>query len=178
MFISIPKEFFVPVIFGDTFILNEENNNLELDLNMYRESTGKKNNDNLDNNIKYLVKHNPMTETERKFISYLKPFADKENLIILPQIPLQAIFKNIDKKDISSFNKIKSKTIDFAIVDNNYNYKLFIELDDYTHNRTDRIKRDIFVNNLFNIYNLKLKRIKVQNYYNLDELESIIKEVV
>lgn len=42
MFISIPKEFFVPVIFGDTFILNEENNNLELDLNMYRESTGKK----------------------------------------------------------------------------------------------------------------------------------------
>ena len=32
MFISIPKEFFVPVVFGDGFTLNEENNNLELDL--------------------------------------------------------------------------------------------------------------------------------------------------
>ena len=42
MFISIPREFFVPVVFGEGFTLNEENNNLELDLNMYRESTGKK----------------------------------------------------------------------------------------------------------------------------------------
>lgn len=49
MFISIPKEFFVPVIFGEGFTLNEENNNLELDLSMYRESTGKKNN-NLEAN--------------------------------------------------------------------------------------------------------------------------------
>lgn len=54
MFISIPKEFFVPVVFGDGFTLNEENNNLELDLNMYRESTGKKNNINLESNKTYL----------------------------------------------------------------------------------------------------------------------------
>ena len=42
MFISIPKEFFVPVVFGEGFILNEQNNHLELDTDMYRESTGKK----------------------------------------------------------------------------------------------------------------------------------------
>ncbi len=56
MFISIPKEFFVPVVFGDVFKLNEENNNLdlELDLNMYRESTCKKNNINLESNKTYL----------------------------------------------------------------------------------------------------------------------------
>ena len=135
------------------------------------------NNINNDNYIKYLIKNNPMTETEQKFISYLKVFTDKYNLIILPQVQLQSIFKTINKKDISSFNKIKSKSIDFAIVDNKYNYKLFIELDDYTHNRQDRVKRDLFVNNLFNSYNLKLKRIKVQNKYNLEELENIIKEV-
>lgn len=136
------------------------------------------NEDKRDNNINYLVKNNPMTETEQKFINYLKVFTDKYNLIILPQIQLQSIFKTIDKKDISNFNKIKSKSVDFAIVDNKYNYKLFIELDDYTHNRQDRIKRDVFVNNLFRTYNLKLKRIKVQNNYNLEELENIIKEVV
>ena len=54
MFISIPKEFFVPVIFGEGFTLNEENNNLEIDLNMYRESTGKKDNSNLKMNKEYL----------------------------------------------------------------------------------------------------------------------------
>ena len=41
MFISIPKEFFVPVVFSDSFILNKENNHLEFDTNSYRESTGK-----------------------------------------------------------------------------------------------------------------------------------------
>ena len=64
MFISIPKEFFVPVIFGDTFILNEENNNLELDLNMYRESTGKKNNDNLEMNKEYLKNSKAIKEKQ------------------------------------------------------------------------------------------------------------------
>ena len=54
MFISIPREFFVPVVFGEGFTLNEENNNLELDLSMYRESTGKKSNANLEINKKYL----------------------------------------------------------------------------------------------------------------------------
>ena len=69
MFISIPKEFFVPVIFGDTFILNEENNNLELDLNMYRESTGKKNNDNLEINKEYL--ESSKTSKEKQDIVYM-----------------------------------------------------------------------------------------------------------
>lgn len=122
----------------------------------------------------FIYKRNPMTETEKKFISYLKPITDKNNLIIITQVPLQAIFKTNNQ---SNFNKIKAKTIDFALVDNNYNYKGFIELDDYTHNRENRIKRDIFVNELFNINNLKLKRIKVTKNYNLIDLDNYIKEI-
>ena len=137
-----------------------------------------KNLNNTDNNIKYLIKQNPMTETEIKFIKELKKITDINNLIILPQVQLQSIFHTINNKDITSFNKIKSKSIDFAIVDNNYNYKLFIELDDYTHNRKNRIQRDQFINELFKTYNLKLKRIKVQNNYNIEDLKDIIKEVV
>ena len=126
----------------------------------------------------YLPKMNPMTETEKTFLSYLKHFTDKHNLIILPQVQLQSIFKLSNNKDITSFNKIKSKSVDFAIVDNKYNYKLFIELDDYTHNPKNRIERDSFVNNLFNTYNLKLRRIKAQKNYDLELIENIIKEVV
>lgn len=132
-------------------------------------------NENINN---YLMLTNPMTKTELIFCKKLKSITDRYNLIIIPQIQLQKIFKVYNKKDISSFNKIKAKSIDFAIVDENYNYKIFIELDDYTHNRNNRIKRDIFINELFKKYNYKLLRIKVQNNYNLEELENIIKEVV
>ena len=126
----------------------------------------------------YLILTSPMTKTELIFCKELKKITNKYNLLIIPQIQLQKIFKVYNKKDISSFNKIKAKSIDFAIVDNNYNYKMFIELDDYTHNKSNRIKRDIFINELFKKYNYKLIRIKVQNNYNLEQLENIIKEVV
>ena len=44
------------------------------------------------------------------------------------------------------FGKIKSKHIDFAISDN-MRIVALIELDDYSHQRSDRQKRDEFVNN-------------------------------
>ena len=54
----------------------------------------KKTNNNNENDIKnYLILKNPMTDTEKKFVSYLKPFTDKYNLIILPQVQLQSVFK-------------------------------------------------------------------------------------
>jgi hypothetical protein len=135
------------------------------------------NKNNLNIN-KYKIKNNPMTITERKFFYILKEICDKYNLIILPQVNFQEIFELGAKNDYKSFNKIKAKSVDFAIVDKNYYYKCFIELDDYTHKRQDRIKRDIFVNTLFKNYNLKLYRINVKNDYNKIYLENIIKEVV
>lgn len=135
------------------------------------------NKNNLNIN-KYKIKNNPMTITERKFFYILKEICDKYNLIILPQVNFQEIFETEVKNDYDSFNKIKAKSIDFAIVDENYYYKCFIELDDYTHQRPDRINRDNFVNTLFKNYNLKLYRIDAKNDYNKLYLESIIKEVV
>ena len=126
------------------------------------------------NNLDFVYKKSPLTETEKNFVEYLKPITDKNNLIILSQVPLQAIFKTNNQ---TNFNKIRAKTIDFALIDNQYNYKGFIELDDYTHNRNDRIKRDIFVNKLFEINNLKLKRIKVTKNYNLIDIDNYIKEI-
>ena len=123
----------------------------------------------------FTYKRNPLTETEKKFVQYIKPITDKNNLIIMTQVPLQSIFKANNQ---SNFNKIKAKTIDFALVDNNYNYKGFIELDDYTHRRPDRIKRDIFVNKLFENNNLKLKRIKVSKEYNLIDVGNYIKDIL
>lgn len=49
MFISIPKDFFVPVLFTDNFTLNLENNNMEYDMykeNEYRSQEEVKNKEN------------------------------------------------------------------------------------------------------------------------------------
>lgn len=116
-----------------------------------------------------------MTQTEINFIKQLENITNKYQLKIIPQIQLQKIFKT---NNIAEFNKIKSKSIDYAIVDNNYNYKLFIELDDYSHNYNNRIKRDNYINNIFETHNLKLLRIKVKNTYNMDELEQKIKKLI
>ena len=121
------------------------------------------------------VINSPMTQTEINFINQLEIITNKYQLKIIPQIQLQKIFKT---NNITEFNKIKSKSIDYAIVDNNYRYKIFIELDDYTHNYANRIKRDNYINNLFETNNLKLLRIKVKNTYNMQEIEEKIKELI
>ena len=126
----------------------------------------------------YIVKKSPMTYTEKQFYKQLKNVTDKYNLIIMPQVQTQAIFdvKYKQKNYMIAKNKIIAKSIDFAIVDTEYNYKLFIELDDNSHKK--RIERDKFINELFNKYNLKLFRIKPTQKYDLTEIEEYIKRLL
>ena len=46
MFLSIPQEFFVPVVFNENFVLNNENNNMEYDTEAYREVSKNKTSQN------------------------------------------------------------------------------------------------------------------------------------
>lgn len=114
-----------------------------------------------------------LTSDELKFYKLLKPIANRNDLNLFTQVALYEIVK---AKDIKDFNKIRSKTIDFVIADTNCKIKLCIELDDITHIKENRQKRDEFVDKLFKELNIKLLRIPVQNYYNLGELENKIKE--
>ncbi len=114
-----------------------------------------------------------LTQNELKFYKLLKNITDKNNLNLFCQVALYEIIKS---KNIKDFNKIKSKTIDFVITDVNCKIKLCIELDDPTHIKENRQKRDEFVDNLFKELNIKLIRTPVQSYYNLNELENKIKE--
>lgn len=114
-----------------------------------------------------------LTQNELKFYKLLKNITEKNNLNVFSQVALYEIIKS---KNIKYFNKIKSKTIDFVITDVNCKIKLCIELDDPTHIKENRQKRDKFVDNLFKELNIKLIRIPVQSYYKLNELENKIKE--
>lgn len=128
---------------------------------------------NINYNEKYVKKDYLLTQTELKFYKSLKQITDELNLVICPQVTLYQIVNNKNYKD---FNKIKSKSIDFVIAEPNLKIKLCIELDDYTHKQSKRIKRDDFINNLFNDLGIKLIRIPVQNYYDLEDLRNKIKE--
>ena len=124
---------------------------------------------------KMLIISCPMTTTELNFYKILEEILNKYEFKIIPQIQLQKIFQ---ADNITDFNKIKSKSIDYAVVDKEFKYKFFIELDDYTHNFNKRVKRDTYINELFKEYNLKLIRIKANNHYDLSSIEEKIKECI
>lgn len=114
-----------------------------------------------------------LTQTELKFYKILKQITDKLELNLFCQV---AMYELINTKDYKNFNRIKNKSIDFVITEKNCKIKLCIELDDNTHNQQKRIERDNFINKIFAEANTKLIRIQTQNYYDIEKLESMIKE--
>ena len=123
MFISIPKEFFVPVVFGEGFTLNEENNNLELDLSMYRESTGKKTTSNLEANKEYFEKSK--TAKEKQDIVNIEVNMNEKQCGNKPKIEGTT---NIKANETTMYMCLKEKD-DFEKICNDEG-KLFEELDD------------------------------------------------
>ncbi len=123
---------------------------------------------------KYESKQYVMTQTELIFYRELKKITDELELSIFPQVDLERIIQVKDNNN-SDRNRIKSRSIDFTIV-NNKNCKIIscIELDDYTHNRESAKKADSFKNDLFQKVGIPLHRIKVLNSYNLEEIKSTL----
>ena len=118
------------------------------------------------------------TQNELNMYRKLLNICKKYNLILLTQVALYEIIEvNLpkDNKDyIKYFNKIKSKTIDFVIVDEDTTrIRLCIELDDYTHNYKNRIIRDEFINNLFK--DLDISILRITSKQDIEELEKYIK---
>lgn len=126
----------------------------------------------------YRKKRYITTQNELNMYIKLLNICKKYNLILLTQVALYEIIEvNLpkDNKDyIKYFNKIKSKTIDFVIVDEDTTrIRLCIELDDYTHNYKNRIIRDEFINNLFK--DLDISILRITSKQDIEELEKYIK---
>lgn len=76
-------------------------------------------------------------------------------------------------------NKILSKHIDFVLCDpGTLEPIVCIELDDPSHNRADRIERDIFVNQAFESAELPLLRIPTEDAYPSRELRELIDQAL
>lgn len=115
-----------------------------------------------------------LTMNELNFYKRLKPISDKYRLSIMAKIRLADLVQ-VDTYRTKEFNKyfskIKSKHIDFALADpENLEIKYLIELDDSSHNRTDRVERDIFVNKICKETGYMI----IRTYGDIKEIEDII----
>ena len=139
------------------------------------ENTNKETEDKKIDYSNYETNNYVMTQTELKFYRELKKVTDELDLNIFPQVNLERII-NVKNNNKPDRNRIKSRSIDFTIV-NNKNCRIVccIELDDYTHNRENVKKLDNFKDELFKQVNIPLHRIKVNNTYNLEEIKEKLK---
>jgi hypothetical protein len=83
---------------------------------------------------------------------------------------------NIERSEwMRAFSKISSKHIDFVLAcPKTGKVACCLELDDPSHNRADRIERDVFVNVAFEQAGVPLLRIPTQRSYDTHELRQQI----
>lgn len=104
-----------------------------------------------DEKLPYVLNNPIMSQKERSFYRSVKPIADELALTVFCKVRLADLVnvpKNTNKWH-TWFNYIKSKHIDFVLVDRDMNIKALIEVDDKTHNRDDRKQRDEFIDKMF-----------------------------
>lgn len=123
------------------------------------------------------VKRQLLTANEFNFYKKLKPLIDKYGLSITVKIRLADLVevKPVDDKSkwAECFNKIKSKHIDFVIVEpDDMTAECLIELQDSSHDEPDRIERDEFVKSICKGTDLTL----IMTYGELAEIEKYLDE--
>ena len=130
--------------------------------------------------LPYVARGQLVTKTELKFYkSLLKAVQDDFEIFAMVRIAdlLRVEAGNPNRR--KWLNKILAKHIDFVLCDpGSLEPIVCIELDDPSHNRKDRIERDIFVNDAFDSAGLPLLRIPTQPGYKSREIRELIDEVL
>ena len=74
----------------------------------------------------------------------------------------------------SAFNKVACKHFDYVLCDEGLEIVAAIELDDASHNRSDRVERDRFIEWACKSAGLPLVRIKTAKHYDKNDLRRTI----
>jgi hypothetical protein len=124
-------------------------------------------------NYPYVLSSSFLSPAEHNFFSVLRTTVSDQALISV-KVGLGDLFE-VKSKDPSEFriyrNKVDRKHVDFLLCDPKTLRPLAgIELDDKSHQRSDRQARDEFVEHVFQAANLPLVRIPVKTAYSVSEL--------
>lgn len=126
---------------------------------------------------RYSLKQSLITPAEKEFLNVLEQVVG-DRYVIKPQVQLSSIVKPVDSNEhftnYHDFNQIKAKSIDFVLFDKDYRPYLAIELDDSTHRRWDRIKRDVFIDDVMKGVHLRIIHVPVEYVYDPSELRDQI----
>ena len=118
-----------------------------------------------NNKYSYSAKDSVMTRAETEFFKKLH-LAVNERYLVFPQVHLSALLDHkIKGQDWGiAFRHINGKSVDFVLCDKiTLRPAYAIELDDFTHDRHDRVERDVEVDRIFNEARLPLVRFKKVN---------------
>lgn len=121
----------------------------------------------------YRVREDFLSPAEYNFYLVLKPAAG-DQFVVCPKVNLGDLFyaKSSEASQHSLYtNKINRKHVDFLLCDPESMRPLAgVELDDKSHQRSDRQARDKFVESVFQAAGLPLVRIPVRRSYAVNEL--------
>jgi len=121
-----------------------------------------------------------MNIPERKFFKELQKIIPN-NYIAFPQVLLSSIVNvTSSRKDFWKYqNKINRKTIDYVIFEKPY-FKpvLAIEYDGKTHDRQDRIDRDIKVKNILDSSGIRNFQVRHKENINFEEVKNKINNLI
>jgi hypothetical protein len=122
-------------------------------------------------NLPYRVRDDFLSAAELSFFHVLESVIE-DKLIICAKVRLADIFFVTEPhKNFSYFNRISQRHVDFLLCQPDTLRPVFaIELDDASHNRSDRKERDDFVNKAFQAAKLPLVHIPAQRAYNTRDL--------
>lgn len=111
-----------------------------------------------------------LTAAETKFFRALQAAVGTQ-YTIFPQLPLWTLIQpeSNDPNAARAFNnRINLKRIDFVLVDSTSLMPyMAVELDDRSHQREDRQKRDAFVDEVLNQAGIKIVHIRASSTYDL-----------
>jgi len=103
-----------------------------------------------------------MTTTEADFFKKLNEVVS-DRYFVFPQVHLSALFDHRVKGQEwkYAFSHINGKSVDYVLCDKQTLQPVYaIELDDFTHQYSDRIERDSEVERIFKLTQLQLVRFK------------------
>ena len=128
----------------------------------------------------YISRVSLLTPSEADAFGYLcQHIADSAH--ICPKVRIADILKVAPTNDRSAwgraFGKIAQKHIDFVIMNHVGDILFAIEVDDSSHRRPDRQKRDAFVNDAFKQAGVPLIRVQSRQLPRSDELTRAIMEL-
>ena len=127
----------------------------------------------------YFLRDDFLSSAEQSFYLVLKQVVS-DRALICPKVSLSDLFyvKSNDPSKYRTYtNKIDRKHVDFLLCDpKTVRPLLGIELDDKSHQKSDRRARDEFVEIVYKAAKLPLIRIPVRRSYSTSELDSLLRQ--